>query len=150
LHQCYYVVLTYNFFYYYYYHEVRSRQEEKDKIVQAKIEKDLLTYNSNLISLKELKQDKPDESTWKVDELKVALRVVKKTGDRANPQNKAGLQALWNEYRPRVASELQVHHESEAPLAANEVEPVVNDMVHIDLESVHNNEGHNEEGRTVM
>ena len=131
-------------------HEVNCRHEERNKIKEAKAEKDLTTYNSNLASLKQLKREKPDESSWKVDELKIGLRVAKKFGDRANPQNKAGLVTLWEEYRPQVASEIEELGESEATLSANQARPVINQTVDVVTGSAHDNEGHNEGGRTVM
>ena len=131
-------------------HEVNCRHEERNKIKEAKAEKDLTTYTSNLASLKQLKREKPDESTWKVDELKIGLRVAKKFGDRANPQNKAGLVTLWEEYRPRVASEIEELGESEATVSANQARPVINQTVDVVTGSAHDNEGPNEGGRTVM
>ena len=130
--------------------EIEFRQEEKDNIKKAKEEKDLETYHSNLCLLQQLKRDKPDESTWKVDELKIGLRAVKKIGDRANPQNKAGLVTIWNEFRPRVASEIEGLGESEANVSANEAQPLINQTVDVVTGGVTENEGANEEGRTVM
>ena len=85
-----------------------------------------------------------------MDELRLGLRTVKKFGDRANPQHKAGLATLWGEYRTRVASDLDEVQESEAREAANQVQPVINDTEDLTTGSLVVNEGANEGGRTVM
>ena len=94
--------------------------------------------------------EKPNESKWNMDDLRLGLRTVKKFGDQANPQHKAGLATLWEEYRPRVASEFEIMQELEAREATNQVQAVVGNTEDLTTGSLVVNEGANEDGRTVM
>jgi hypothetical protein len=73
----------------------QSIKEEEWKVKEE-------AYQDNIRILNNIRTNKPDENKWTKAEILAALRVVKKKGDRANPQKRDDLMTYWMELRSRI------------------------------------------------
>jgi hypothetical protein len=93
--------------------EVNRRAAEKQKIQEEAEAIKQEAHDVNVGLLNDLTRDKPEESKWTKKDILLALRTVKKRGDRANPANREELMRYWKELSHRATS-MRVSPESEA------------------------------------
>jgi hypothetical protein len=89
----------------------RAAINESVKEEEARVKHE--TYMMHLTNLRDLRLQKPDENKWTKAQILLALRAVKKQGDRANPSKCGDLLAYWNELRSRVPVEVVLEQQSE-------------------------------------
>ena len=72
--------------------------------LQEKERKKQATHQSNVIDLTQVRCSKPDESSWGVKELKIAIKATKIMEDGATPNKKEDMLRMWNVIRGRIAN----------------------------------------------
>ena len=67
-----------------------------------------------------------EEEKWNIGGLHLGLQTVKRAGNRANPDNKAGLVSLWKELHPWL-DDVEEHHKYTNPSAkyTNNLRPMI-------------------------
>ena len=75
--------------------EIMQRKKINDDKQAAIKQKQHNTHLNNVATFKSLRAKKPDESTWGVGDLNVAIKAVKKREDGAIPLTKEAKQILW-------------------------------------------------------